>query len=447
MRTHDFGRRRFLRGSGGVAVGLPFLLAEQGDVRAQAGPVPERLVTVFFGNGLPKDLSAGGFEGVLAPLRPHAAKLTMIRGLTVYNRGPGNGHVHGSASFACSMDAPSADTKGGPSLDWVAYKGWRAVTPIPALSTGLDGSDEPHERMRIVHSWRGVKQPNEPLHEPLALFEHIFGGRDLAPRGTADPTAILRARAKVSVLDKVMAELRSVTSDASGYAPAVRSLIARHAETVRELELRAIEVEKAAAGMGAPIAACKAPAPPPRLNVAASMRPETWDKAWPILVDLYVLALRCDLVRFGNLSVVSGGGRFPFTGVAGKTDNAHAGVMHQYPVQFAALAREIFTWSMTKIAYLLARMDDPQYREANGATLLDNTNVLIGTELGEPAPHLTTDMTYMIAGARGRFRRGVHTIAGGRSDVDLYNTVLRGVGLAAGFGDQRHYRGELPLIA
>jgi hypothetical protein len=430
-----------------VAIGLPFLLAEQGDVRAQAGPVPERLVTVFFGNGLPKGLSEAGFEGVLAPLKPHAAKTTMIRGITVYNRGPGNGHVHGSSSFACAMDAPSADTKGGPSLDWVAYKGFKAATPMPTLSTGLDGSDEPHERMRVVHSWRGVKQPNEPIHEPLTLFDHVFAGRDLIAKGTADPAAILRARARVSVLDRVMNEYRSVMGDASGYSPSVRSLIGRHAETVRELELRAIEIERAASGMGPATPACKAPSAPPRMNVASSMRPETWDKAWPILVDLYVLALRCDLVRFGNLSVVSGGGRFPFIGVAGRTDNAHSGVMHQYPAQFTALAREIFTWSMTKVAYLLARLDDPQVREANGATLLDNTNVLIGTELGEPAPHLNTDMTYFIAGSRARFKRGVFAMSGGRSDVDLYNTFLKGIGLPTGFGDQRHFRGELPLLA
>lgn len=35
----------------------------------------------------------------------------------------------------------------------------------------------------------------------------------------------------------------------------------------------------------------------------------------------------------------------------------------------------------------------------------------------------------------------------GRSDVDLYNTVLRALGVATPFGDMRRFSGVLPLLA
>ncbi len=456
MKKHDFSRRRFLRGTGGASIGLPFLLAREGDTRAQVGSPPERLVTLFFAHGMPLPLTANGYEGVLAPLKPHAPKLTMVRQLNCYANGPGNGHVKGSAGFACGMDSPGSDTKGGPSLDWVAYKAFGADTPLATLSAGLDGNDEPNERMRFVHSWRGVKQPNEPFLEPIDMFNSVFGpGAGTGPGGVGpDPAVAKRARQRTSVLDAVMTEYRSFVSEASGYSKGVRTLVADHMETVRELEKRAIAQSTASVGGGpavgsAPAPACVKPAAPPQLNVTKSPRPETWEKAWPLMVEIYAVALKCDLVRFGNLMDVAGGAPFPFTGVSGSSGNVHSGVMHRYPSASATpLALEAFTWLQARVAHVLATFDDPRYREANGATLLENMTLFIGTELSEPATHLNTDMTFWIAGGRNRFKRGIFTIGGGHSDVDLYATLLKGIGLGTlKFGDQRYFKGELPILA
>src|SRR6185369_15024327 len=48
-----FARRQFLRGAGGAAIGLPFLLSKEGSTRAQVAAPPERLITVFFAQGIP----------------------------------------------------------------------------------------------------------------------------------------------------------------------------------------------------------------------------------------------------------------------------------------------------------------------------------------------------------------------------------------------------------
>ncbi len=431
-------RRRFLRGAGGVAIGLPFLLAKEGDTRAQGNEPPQRLVTLFFGNGLPKVLSEKGFDSPsLAALKPFEAKLTMIRGINVYATGLGNGHTMGSMGFACGMDSTRADTKGGPSLDWVAYKETGAATPLPTLSTGVYGADDSQERMRIVHSWRAVRQPNEPIQDTLLLFNQLFGGRTAGPGG--DPAK--QAKGRASVLDAVIQEYKTVMSDAGGYSPAIRTVIGEHLEHVREMERRVLAQAMAATTAGG---TCPAPEAPPALDVLKEKRVANWDKAWPIMVDLYVLALRCDLVRFGNLMVISGGDRFPFTTPFGSVANVHSDVYHRWPGQNGAILIEAVKWQMAKIAELFAKLDDPSYKEGNGGTLFDNTTLVMGTELGEPASHKRDDMTFWVGG--GKFKRGFHDLTK-VSDVDLYNTVLRGMGIDAKFGDMRYFKGLLPILA
>ncbi len=103
---------------------------------------------------------------------------------------------------------------------------------------------------------------------------------------------------------------------------------------------------------------------------------------------------------------------------------------------------------MTKIAEVLRKLDDPSYKDVDGASLLDNTTVVIGTELGgDVANHSLADMPFWIAGGRRRFQRGNFVIPGGRSDVDFYNTVLRPFGVDSPFGDPAYFTGLLPILA
>jgi hypothetical protein len=61
-----------------------------------------------------------------------------------------------------------------------------------------------------------------------------------------------------------------------------------------------------------------------------------------------------------------------------------------------------------------------------------------------PTGHHLDDLTFLIVGGKGRFRPGTHETAG-RSDVDLYNTVLRATGVPARFGDATKFAGYLPI--
>src|SRR5689334_18319423 len=177
MNRRNLARRHFLRGAGGIAVGLPFLLSREGDTRAQAASAPERLITVYFPQGMPAAVRQQGLSGVLAPLAPFQSKLTMLGGINCYAESPNNGHSHGSAAFACGFGTDVLSTKSGPSLDWVVHEHSKTETPLPTLSAGFSAGDDIAESVRFHHSWRGKGQPNEVILDTLKLFHAIFGGQ------------------------------------------------------------------------------------------------------------------------------------------------------------------------------------------------------------------------------------------------------------------------------
>ena len=246
--------------------------------------------------------------------------------------------------------------------------------------------------------------------------------------------AVLKARQRVSVLDAVLADYQHVVSDAGGYSPSIRSLISNHMDTVRELEKRAVGIQLSVSGQGPADVACK---PPRRRRNGLDSRPAVnglnpkttpyFQAMWSIMVDLYVLAMRCDLVRFGNLLSAAAATRIrtPVPPGARRTSTARdstCGVEPGHP----PIVNDHMLWTMTRIAELFQTLDDPAFRDVDGGSLLDNTTLVIGTELGDDvANHGMIDMPFWIAGGAKRFKPGDFLISGGHSDVDLYNTVLR----------------------
>jgi hypothetical protein len=102
---------------------------------------------------------------------------------------------------------------------------------------------------------------------------------------------------------------------------------------------------------------------------------------------------------------------------------------------------------MDKVAYFLAQLDDPAWLDPNGGTVLDNTLVLIGTELGTATDkqHYVDYMTFWLAGGDGRIQSGIFDYDG-RSDVDLYSTISRAMSMGDQFGDMGDFNGHLDLV-
>jgi len=453
-------RRRFLMGAGGATIALPLFFGRERSLLAATG-APERFVSIYFGNGLPADLTAGGLSyspspGLtpLAPLVPFANQLTMVRGINAVCVSPSTftGHIPGSASFCCATDCPDGYNKGGPSLDWAAYQYFQSLqaqqplTPIPAVAAGVFGrSNNKPETVRWIHSWTGGGGPqhaNPPAHDPLALFHQLFGmGTSTQPPGAGPPAGGI-ARYQQSVLDAVVAEYKQITSAASPYPAAVRAAISNHLDTIRQLEMQAQAI---ASHMAAGTPACKQMTPPASMDSQANETTANYQTIWPVMSDLYLLGLQCDLFRFGNVLLTMGGDIYPSTYMGQSATNTHGEWFHFYPTHRPGIA-SVITWEMQMIAQFLDKMNkiaDPQ--DPSGKTLLDNTTVLIGTELSEPELHSRQGMTFFLAGAKGRFKGGTQNV-GSRSDTDLYNTVLQSMGLPPqSFGKPGTFTGLLSI--
>jgi Protein of unknown function (DUF1552) len=432
------GRRRFLRGAGAAGIALPFLFGREGSSRA-ASAAPERFISVYFGNGLPADLTQSGLTGPLSPLAPFASQLTTVRGINAVAVAPGTGHIPGSGSFCCAMDSPGGFDKGGPSLDWVAYQNFKPPTPINVLAAGVFGTNAGKpERLRWTHSWRAAGQPVSPYFDTLSLFNLLFANGSTLPSANASADAAAY-RYRVSVLDAVMNEYKQVSGPTSPYPASVRTLVSDHLALIRDLETRVMALHQQQSGASA---ACK-PGQPLSMNAQAAQTMANYAKVWPVMTDLYVTALRCDLFRFGNVLVTMGGDIFPAKYLTDSATNTHGEWFHNYPNHRPGVGF-VINWEMQMIAQFLSKLNDPAFPDSDGKTFLDNTTVLIGTELSDPPSHSRQGMTFFLAGAKGRFKPGVQEL-GSRTDVDLYNTVLRSMGVPTPFGKMASFTGLLPI--
>jgi hypothetical protein len=407
--------------------------------------VPERFIGLFVAQGLPEELTEPGLDFVgdnqvqpLRSLKPFESRMSMVRGLNVNTLGPGKTeHTRGCSSFLCGYDYQKVESKGGPTLDWIVQEELVKSSPLATLNTGIWGADDAEERTRMVHSYRGVNQPNEPIADTLKLFEYVFG--DVAtPVG--EPGGKKLAHYRASVLDRVLVDYHHAVN-AEGYGASVKQLLSHHMETVRELEIRATQVAEG-------LTVCEPPLTPTSVPGNGHFPPnvENWPRIWEVVADIYIQALRCGLVNTGTMMVDSGGDRWAFHGNAGTTNNVHGTTLHGWRSERNYhLALEIWQWYYDKAGDFLTRLDDASYRDADGGTLLDNTTVLVGTELGDPM-HDLNHLTFMLFGAQARFRRGIHTF-NDRSDVDFYNTVLQGLGINRLTGTEAYREGPLDIIA
>ncbi|MDQ3036469.1 MAG: DUF1552 domain-containing protein [Myxococcota bacterium] len=452
-RRRTLDRRTFLRGAGTVAIALPFLEPMmRGHARAGAAEPPERCITAFFGLGVPKAMQMEGFSGPLAPLSPYADRLAMFRNVDMSEAG-GQGHPKGGTCVFVGAEGPSGERAGGPSIDQVVKRALYpdgAPTPIGTLAVGsfFRRSHGLYQRIRCWGEDGG--RVVEPIESPALLFDGLFGSVPDPGGETATPEEARRRRLRRSVLDTVMGEYAHHTSDASGLGEGTRRRIRDHLERLRELERRVF------AEPTAPTSTCTVPPRPvePALRYgfagateydAVRVPAADFQRAFRQLVDLYAMALRCDLVRFGNVMFESSGGHTAFEGTY------DAGT-HRY--DFRSEASDHNNWHegrtehirwhahffQSQMAYLLSALDDDAYREENGGTILDNSLLVMGTETG--TNHDMNGVFHAVAGGRGRLRLGgfrdesVHA-------VDIYNTCLRAVGVDRVMGSAEHFGGEI----
>jgi hypothetical protein len=292
--------------------------------------------------------------------------------------------------------------------------------------------------VRTVISYRGADEPVSNENSPWSMFDAAF-----SELGT-DPIELERRRTRrQSVLDVVGGQYERVTPRLSLDD---RRKLEQHLEAVRDIETR---LGNAGADLGG---SCAVPTLGERVS---DSDPSLLPVIGRMQMDLLAMSLACDVTRVATLqwSASTNNRPYPFlsydegSGPQPIVGDEHILGHEPYSnVHAWGKLRVIRRWYMEQLAYLLGKLD--AIPEGDG-TMLDNTIVLLASELSEGNSHSHMDTPFLIAGGGGAdLATGRRLdIAGDVSHNDLFVSLLNTMGIEdTRFGDPAFCTGPLAGI-
>jgi len=398
-RSWSMNRRRFLLAAG-ACLPLPVI------GRAAEAVPPRRLLAIHVPLGMMPQFFFPAAGETTSPyldlLAAHRDRFTTFAGLAH----PGvDGNHHAGQCFLTGAPHPGQPTfRNSISLDQFAAERIGLETRFPSLAVAVRNGE--HYADSIAVSRAGVMLPAEVSAE--RLYRRLFVA------GTPDEQAatLRRIEAGGSVLDLVLDKARHLEKTA---AAADRPRLGQYFDAVRELEGR---LERAIAWEHRPKPAVDMR--PPRDIADAN---EVIAKS-RLVFDLVRLALATDSTRVVTLSL-STFSVVPH--VPGVKNETHGLTHHGNEPEKIAELRRIEEAQVTVFGELLAALHavaEP------GGSLLDHTQVLYGSCLGNANSHSTRNLPIILAG--GGLRHGGHLAfaeADGVPLANLYLTMLRGLGV------------------
>jgi hypothetical protein len=395
VRSSRVSRRALLSSLGVSAALSPFipLLNAQGQ-EAQ----PLRLILWFTPHGTVYDnwKPSGGERDftlgpILQPLERHRAKINVLDGLKIQADGVGAPHTKGppllwtASPLNDDQTFERADGSGGfyygwnsaPSLDQVLLDELKPQTPYRSLEFGVrSGGNHPGSRM----IYTGAETPLAPETNPWKAFDRLIG--DIGK--TSDELAQMRAERR-SVLDVLDGELTALSGKIGS---ADKKKLDAHLNAVREIETRL---------QSAPIA-CEGPVLGTEVDAnKSSSTPLVMDS----MISLMVASLSCGLSQFASMQYRvgenDGGYLYDWLGISSLE---HHLMTHEPDSNLSARAdlTKIYSWYTEMFAKFLDELE--AIPEGNG-TMLDNSLVVWGSELGKGNSHSFDKVPFVTAGGAG----------------------------------------------
>jgi hypothetical protein len=412
-------RRRLLQLGGAAAVSLP--LAR---LRAHASPGrAKRLIIFYFPDGI-AGASQNGEPSLwtpsdlLAPLQPYQDKCVFFRGLSMGSTDSGS-HPGGAKKLLTATDGGNSI-----SIDQRLASTVGANDPFRLLYLGAQANvNNASGDKHISYVAPGFTTP--PEDSPVSAFNRVFGNAGTTTGGSGDP----RAMRRLSVLDNAKAELEALTSK---LGDTEKTKLDLHLQAVREIEMRI-----GALG-GEPTASCTSPSiDAAGLDTATIYAPERFPQILRAQIDVMVQAMACGMTRIGVLQashhtselIMS---RFMNTqmydpGFDMRSHQAsHYGAAHDLAHrEYKAFVLQV-KWWVEQFAYLLAQL---AARPEGQGTMLDESLVLLCSEISDGNTHLHDDMPFVLAGGgSGRIRTGQTMNVGYRRHGDLLVAIANAMG-------------------
>lgn len=396
-------RRAFLARLGLGAAAAPFvpLLNASG----QEASRPTRLLLVFTPHGALWDAwwPSGGERDfklgpILEPLERHRPHINILANMWIIPTGIGAPHTKGmpllwtASPLLEDQTFVREDGSGGrffgwnsaPSLDQVVANAIGTKTTYKSLELGVRCGDS-HPSHRMIYA--AAKQPLAPETNPYAMVERLFASAG---------TKLDQVRAdRKSTIDVLAAELDGLRTKGR-LGNDERFKLDQHLTAIRTIETRLAQTMPRAGVCAAPSLGDKVAAN------ALENTPQVFDRQ----MDLIAAAFACDLTRVASLQYSMGDNDFTTYPWLGITRSAHHDITHagDGDAQAKADLTKIYRWYAERFAYLLDQL--AAVKEGNG-TLLDNTLVIWGSELGKGNTHDSHPTPFIVAGgAGGRLKGG-----------------------------------------
>jgi hypothetical protein len=378
-------RRSFLRGAG-VALALP-ALGRFGFAAGPAGGPPRRILAICNNLGVLSEKffpAAAGVDYVPSPylelLRAHRADFSVFSG--VMHPDVDGGHPADNCFLTAAPHPSNGGFRNTISLDQLAAQQIGHLTRFPTLTLGVNVQ----AGLRSL-SWTaaGVLIPCE--ERPSAVFAKLF------LKGSQEEMAAQVRRLELgrSVMDAVGDQAKRLQREAG---PRDRERLDQYFTGVRDLEAR---LQKAREWEDVPKPAAPQPAPEDPASAKEYFRKTA------LMYDLAKLAFQTDSTRLVTLmldSVNSPAVEVPGAEIKDGYHNlSHHGKSAAKLGQLERIDREHMTLLDGLLSSLKAVKED-------GATLLDRTMVLYGSNLGNANTHVTTNLPVLLAG--GGFRHAGH---------------------------------------
>jgi hypothetical protein len=434
LRT-TLSRRRLLGGMSALGVALTSPIWRNATAFGQDAnqPAAKRFIGMFSANGTigSEFFPAGAateapltLGRILAPLEAHREKLLVLKGLHMNStvedelgvagaNKPGGPHMKGPGAMLTggSLLPGSFTGAGGPagwadriSVDQAIAERIGTTTQFRSLEFGV--RIEGQEPLRVI-SYRGANQPNTAIDNPFQMYGRIFADRDLTDTERARMLAERR-----SVLDFLKDDLARLQSRVNSED---RARLEAHLGGIRNIEQR----------LDGSVVSCTPLEMPAEFDTRAMANFPTVGK---LQMDLMLLAHACGMTRVSTFMWANADSwqYFPWIGV----DEEHHELSHAGDDDDAATEKlvKINIWHAEQVAYLLdglaARV------EVDGSTLLDNTLLLWGNEIGVGNSHTYKNIPWLIAGgAGGALRTGRYLQYPELPHNDLLVSVCNAMGM------------------
>ena len=435
-------RRTFLQGAG-VTLALPVLEAMVPATTALAqtavGQAKPRFVGVFYPHGMAPGLWEPQAEGALPEKLPHIAEAlakvknetTIMSGLWSQSAEPPEGTTGSDHWVAAAYltgikprkTAGSDATVGSPTIDQQIAQKIGRESLLPSLQLAVEDPNSSSSNCGEGYScsytnsisWIELPTPEgetvprtSPLPmelNPQVVFERLFGS------GSTPELRAQRMRQSKSILDSLVAELASLRRQ---LGPADVQTVNQYTDEIREIERRIQLASKASGDV-------------PELDLPPGI-PEQFDQHIRFHYKLVALALKADITRVVTLLGARDltGRTYPFPKGelfpnGGTSVSFHGGSHHQDdPVQIRRYS-DLNRYHLSTTAYLAEELK--AIKEGDG-TLLDNTVILHGTNMGNSNQHQHYDVPHFLIGGKNLGLRGNRHLAYERKTTPTGNLLV-----------------------